>query len=132
MIYTEGLSSLWNKWNILCTVVKLIWDAIVEDYQLLLYVPLTHASLYEATIISLLPRTATATRCGNVNLPRRRRTRRRRNRYTKIFSCVDKHSSLHFSWVMSFKVLLSSACCSHVWKITYFLVCFYDQDSDIL
>jgi len=33
MIHTVGLSCLWNKWNILCTVVKLIWDAIVEDYQ---------------------------------------------------------------------------------------------------
>ena len=33
MVYTVPVSSLWNKWNILCTVVKLIWDAIVEDYQ---------------------------------------------------------------------------------------------------
>ena len=35
MIYTVGLSCLWNKWNILCTVVKLIWDVIVEDYPYL-------------------------------------------------------------------------------------------------
>jgi len=34
MIYT--VSSLWNKWNILLTVVKLIWDAIVEDYHFIL------------------------------------------------------------------------------------------------